>query len=191
MTPAEPPPGTIYLPKAYQTRRRGNEPTAGPSPTRRETAEPTAGTAEPTAGTAEPTGIGTADPTQSPTPGQGQMDVALNEMGGSGKSGEAMLTEEGADLVVELSVVPSDPADAHPAHIHVGSCASQGGVIHPLDPVLDGSSHTVLAGVGLTEVADGMYYINVHESAANMANILACGNIPEWIPPTVTAVYRR
>jgi hypothetical protein len=31
----------------------------------------------------------------------------------------------------------------------------------------------------LAAVADGNHYINVHESAENPGNILACGEIPE------------
>jgi hypothetical protein len=80
---------------------------------------------------------------------------------------------------VELAIEPSDPADAHPAHIHGGSCDSGGGIVHPLDDVVDGSSVTTLMAVSLSDVTDGAHYINVHESAANLGTTIACGDIPE------------
>ncbi len=181
-TDVPPPPGTIYLPVAWQMKRHSEEPTAAPGPPT-EKPDPT--------DTVEPTPDETAEPTELPTAEPRMLSLALEEMGGSGKSGEAMLMEIGADLVVDLTVAPSDPADAHPAHIHLGTCAGQGAVTHPLTTVVDGLSESLLAGVTLTDVADGMHYINIHESAANMGNILACGEIPMWVPATNTPVARR
>jgi hypothetical protein len=98
-------------------------------------------------------------------------------MGGSGMSGTGSLLETSENLLVDLILLPED-VGPHPAHIHEGSCAAQGPVVHPLTSVEAGVSHTVLAGLTLADVADGAHYVNVHESAQNPGNIIACGDIP-------------
>ena len=102
----------------------------------------------------------------------------------------------------------------HPAHIHQGSCAELGDVIHPLTDVGGSTSGTPTAGdmtgtpatgtmmasptsmdamaspspmagemsvttveASLSDLAAGGYAINVHESAENIGNYIACGDI--------------
>jgi hypothetical protein len=50
--------------------------------------------------------------------------------------------------------------------------------VHPLEAVVSGLSQTLLAMLDLADVADGTHYVNVHESAQNPGNIIACGDIP-------------
>jgi plastocyanin len=88
----------------------------------------------------------------------------------------------------------------HPAHIHDGTCAELGEVVYALSDVgpgtvrngevstggqvvgqtedifpVDVSSTTV--DVPLSKITDGTYAVNVHESAENIQNYIACGNI--------------
>jgi hypothetical protein len=114
-----------------------------------------------------------------PLPG---VDVSLAEVGGSGKSGDGVITQMEGGLSVELLISPANMDDDHPAHIHSGACAAPGAVVHPLSNVIEGMSATSLAGVALADVADGAHAIAVHESAANMQNIIACGDIPMYVP---------
>jgi hypothetical protein len=88
----------------------------------------------------------------------------------------------------------------HPAHIHSGSCASLGDVVYPLNdvggPMMDASGTPMAAGMAMgassaipvqvsmtTVQADlntllgSAYAINVHESAENIGNYIACGDI--------------
>jgi hypothetical protein len=69
-----------------------------------------------------------------------------------------------------------------PWHVHVGSCAKPG-------PVLgDAKAYTPLtvsaagaakgkATLAMAMPEDGSYYVNIHESAANMSKIVACGDL--------------
>ena len=119
---------------------------------------------------------------QEPPPEVSAIERALAEVGGSGKSGDGLIVQVDDDLSVELLISPSSAADDQPAHIHTGTCAALGAVVHPLTNVVDGMSATTLAGINIGDVADGAHAIAVHESAANMQNIIACGDIPMYVP---------
>ena len=88
---------------------------------------------------------------------------------------------------------------AHPAHIHSGTCATLGDVVVPLNDVggemmgadgspmameemgssaaipVDLSSTTVQ--MALADILGGEHAINVHESAENIQNYIACGDL--------------
>ncbi len=87
--------------------------------------------------------------------------------------------------------------DAHPAHIHSGTCAQLGDVVFPLSDVsseivVDGTpmageamgsdddavawSVTTVAAP-LADIVSGGHAINIHESAENIGNYIACGDI--------------
>ena len=114
--------------------------------------------------------------------------VALEEVDGSGVSGEATLSEGAggsSTFTVEVEVEPAG-ADSRPAHIHNVTCAEYAQledsdaeaatVTDPLENVGDeGSTSTVQAE--LTERATGEYSINVH-SAFIPFPAVACGDIP-------------
>ena len=81
--------------------------------------------------------------------------------------------------------------DAHPAHIHAGSCAELGEVVFPLSDVAlpvgdmmgaEGGhpveiSDTNLPDVALQTILDGAHAVNVHLSADEIGTYIACGNI--------------
>src|SRR5262245_9687070 len=88
--------------------------------------------------------------------------------------------------------------ESHPAHIHSGTCDTLGDVVYPLNDVggammdangtpvpsmemgakdaipVDASMTTVQAT--LNDLVGTAYAINVHESADNIGNYIACGN---------------
>jgi len=90
-------------------------------------------------------------------------------------------------------------ASAHPAHIHAGTCVTLGDVVFPLSNVggemMDaagtpvamketGPTTAIPVGVSVTTVAAdlntiiaGGHAINIHESAENIGNYIACGDI--------------
>jgi len=88
--------------------------------------------------------------------------------------------------------------EAHPAHIHSGTCATLGDVVAPLSSIgpeglVDGTpSAGETAGpesaipvevsittvpMALADIISGGHAINVHESAENIGNYIACGDI--------------
>ncbi|HEV2074182.1 MAG TPA: hypothetical protein VGR29_11140 [Thermomicrobiales bacterium] len=92
-------------------------------------------------------------------------------------------------------------AQAHPAHIHSGTCEELGDVVFPLNDVapleadatpaaspaaspaagLPGemvvAESTTILEVALDDILGGEHAINVHESAENIDVYIACGNI--------------
>ena len=87
---------------------------------------------------------------------------------------------------------------SHPAHIHNGTCAELGDVVQPFSNVsaeaMNNSTPMAAAMVGssaaipvlssvttvqmaLQDILNGDHAINVHESAENIGNYIACGNI--------------
>ena len=81
--------------------------------------------------------------------------------------------------------------EAHPAHIHSGTCDQLGDVVYPLADVAAPSGEEMGAGGGhlvkiseanhvdapLQEIIDGGHAINVHLSAEEIGTYIACGNI--------------
>ncbi|MDQ4045294.1 MAG: cupredoxin family copper-binding protein [Chloroflexota bacterium] len=89
---------------------------------------------------------------------------------------------------------------AHPAHIHSGTCEELGDVVFPLNdvapldagatPAASAAAAPVAAGAGevvaestteveasLDDILAAEHAINVHESAENIGNYIACGNL--------------
>jgi uncharacterized cupredoxin-like copper-binding protein len=88
--------------------------------------------------------------------------------------------------------------DSHPAHIHSGSCANLGDVVAPLSDVgpADQVNGTPTAGqavgspsaipvetsvttvnMALKDIADGNHAINIHLSAEDIGQYIACGDV--------------
>lgn len=69
-----------------------------------------------------------------------------------------------------------------PWHVHVGSCAKPGPVLGdakaytPLTVTAAGTAKST-ATLAIVMPEDGSYYVNIHESAANMSKIVACGDL--------------
>ena len=83
---------------------------------------------------------------------------------------------------VELKLLGDVVGSVRPWHIHVGSCAKAGGVFGggrsytpiTIDEKGEGAGKASLVAV-LPDT--GTYYVNIHESSANMGKIVACGDL--------------
>jgi hypothetical protein len=71
---------------------------------------------------------------------------------------------------------------SRPWHVHVGSCAKGGAVLG--DAAAYGVLKVSATGTAKAKITlamampeDGSYYVNIHESAANMGKIVACGDL--------------
>lgn len=101
--------------------------------------------------------------------------IDLAEQSGSGQSGTATL--EPADGMVRVTIeLDNQPADPQPVHIHSGTCAELGDVVHPLTNVENGSSETEVAA-SLEDLQAGEFAVNVHQSEADIGTYVACGDI--------------
>jgi hypothetical protein len=118
-----------------------------------------------------------AETTVAAEEGGASVTVDLSEQSGSGQSGTATLQSMDAGtthVTIELS---SPPADPQPAHIHTGTCAELGDVVHPLSNVEGGSSETDVAA-SLEDLQGAAFAVNVHMSEADIGTYVACGDIP-------------
>ena len=101
--------------------------------------------------------------------------VPLAPQSGSGESGTATLTKDGAKTKVMLSV--PNAQGTQPTHIHKGTCANlDPKPAYPLSPVTNGKSETVV-NASLDDLQNGGYAINGHKSAQELTTYVFCGDI--------------
>jgi LPXTG-motif cell wall-anchored protein len=109
---------------------------------------------------------------------QDSVTVALNPINNSGISGSAVFTPVGNQTQVVVTINGEPTGGSEPIHIHTGQCgATLGGVKFPLKNVENGMSTTVV-DTPFVPLWSGGFAINAHESAANIKNYVACGNLP-------------
>jgi hypothetical protein len=101
---------------------------------------------------------------------------AMTAQNGSGEHGKVTLVGTGSKTAVTISLSGEDTTGKQPAHIHAGPCATLGGVKYPLSDVVLDKSVTVV-DAPLATLTNGTFAINVHESAANLAKYVACGDL--------------
>lgn len=104
------------------------------------------------------------------------LTLDLAEQNGSGVTGEATLTGDGDQTTVSLDL--EGAPGMHPAHIHEGTCADLDPA--PKFPLVDASNDASETTVpaSLDTIRSAPHAINVHESAENIENYVACVDIP-------------
>ncbi len=140
------------------------------------TVQPTATTVKATATTAEYT---------TPTPGgtpqaSAPITITLNDMGGSGVTGTATLTDMGTTTDVDVTIDGGLTPGTHMNHIHTGTCAAQGPILENLENLeaaADGSvpSTSTVIAKPLSDFDDGNHYVAAH---ATDGTVVACGDNP-------------
>lgn len=107
----------------------------------------------------------------------------------SGKDGRkltgkatAVPAADGAGTVVSVSLEGDTPGATRPWHIHSGSCAASGGVVgggRAYTPLtIDAKGHaTAKATIAVALPDTGKFYVNIHDAAAAMGIIVACGDL--------------
>lgn len=105
----------------------------------------------------------------------------LTQVADSGVNGSVTLTDAGPEQTSLEIVLDSQGAETapHPAHIHKGTCQNyEQEPLIPLNDVdQDGTSETMVER-SVKELLEGDLVVNVHESAQNLENVIACGTIP-------------
>lgn len=112
------------------------------------------------------------------------MNAAPGASVGQSVTGMAQLTLTGGTLTVKLTLSGLAPNSSHPAHIHSGSCESQGAVIYPLQNVVadgSGSASVTTTINNVSSIPNGSWYVNVHRSTELSTQTgfdpVACGNV--------------
>lgn len=101
------------------------------------------------------------------------VSIPLDARNGSGESGVAILTPDGAKTIVELQL-KGGSGDPQPAHFHTGTCDNYGPrPLYPLRAVVHGASTTTL-DVPIEKLTAGDLVVNVHKSFDDIATIVSC-----------------
>jgi hypothetical protein len=88
-------------------------------------------------------------------------------------------------LTVNITLLGLDPNSKHPAHIHSGNCAKEGGELYSLHDVVANKQGIGTSISTIDDVADGIpatgWYINVHNGptmASDQQSMpISCGNV--------------
>jgi Cu/Zn superoxide dismutase len=106
-----------------------------------------------------------------------ELTVPLTAQSKSGVTGTVTFTEDGDQTQVEVQLEGDTSTDAHPAHIHPGTCAKlDPAPKYPLDNVEDGSSTTTI-DASIDDLLATPMAVNVHRSDAAIQTYIACGDI--------------
>jgi hypothetical protein len=112
--------------------------------------------------------------------------LTLDRGGGPSQaaSGNAQLSIAGDVLTVVVTLSGLEPTSTHVAHIHSGSCASQGDVVKPLTNLTaDGSGNATATTTigGVSSIPTSGWYVNVHRGVNLSSPIdfdpIACGAV--------------
>lgn len=106
------------------------------------------------------------------------MTINLGAQNNSKQDGQAFLNDTAAGLTVKVQVKNEPAGASEPAHIHQGTCAKLNPAPwKPLSNVVHGVSVTTIKGLTIADLKKAKYAINVHESAANLAHYVSCGDL--------------
>jgi hypothetical protein len=97
-------------------------------------------------------------------------------------------------LTVKIAMSGLAPSSTHPAHIHAGSCNSNGAIVYPLKSVVANNLGVGTSETTITGVKDGIpassWSINVHNgpnlSSAIESAPIACANVTNPTPSTTS-----
>jgi hypothetical protein len=120
----------------------------------------------------------TQTPSTQTAPSMQPVVFQLKMQNNSGESGTATLSDENGKTKVVLSIMGMPKDVSQPAHIHTSTCAAIGGVKYPLNFPKNGTSETVIDVSLGSLLAQGPLSLNVHKSAMEISNYVACGNLP-------------
>ena len=92
------------------------------------------------------------------------------------------VTKDGTGTEIAVTLADDTPGATRPWHIHTGTCEKSGGVVgggRAYAPIVindkgQGTGKATLA-VALADTAT--YYVNIHDAAAAMGIIVACGDL--------------
>ena len=112
------------------------------------------------------------------------LTAAPNASTGQSAQGTTQLTLSGGTLTVKLTISGLAPNSVHPAHIHSGSCESQGAVVYPLTNVtadVSGNATVTTTIPNVSSIPGSGWYVNVHRgpglSTQTEFDPIACGNV--------------
>src|SRR5688500_1767706 len=112
----------------------------------------------------------------------GDWDATLSPSNNSGVRGTSSAQSVGVGTGARININNATPGAVHPWHIHVGTCASGGGIVgsasdYPALTVSSSGTASADATIGAALNEQTAYHVNVHRSPTDMGTIIACGNL--------------
>lgn len=91
-------------------------------------------------------------------------------------------SKDGAGTEVTVTIADDTPGATRPWHIHTGSCEKSGGVVgggRAYTPIVidDKGQCSGKATLAVVLADTATYYVNIHDAAASMGTIVACGDL--------------
>jgi hypothetical protein len=120
------------------------------------------------------------------TAAQDEPVVVINELNGSGVSGDATLTDNG-DGTTTVDILVDGATGGHPAHIHSGTCDALGDVVYPLTDVDATGASLTDVDTTVADLQAAPHAINIHLSADEIGTYVACGDITAGVGAETTA----
>ena len=116
----------------------------------------------------------------------GRMELQLEPVNNSGVSGEVYLTPVQGSTTVVVVIEPSDTVGSeghsHAAHIHSGTCDNIGGVVAPLETIVNnptsGPTSTTFVQLDMATLGDGNHLVAAHEAGGEPGQPVVCAEIP-------------
>ena len=108
--------------------------------------------------------------------------VVIAGKDGAAVHGTGTAKSEDKTTKVQIKLMGDVAGSVRPWHIHTGSCAAAGGIfggMRSYKPITIDAKGNGAAKLSLpASLPDtGHFYVNIHESAANMGKIVACGDL--------------
>jgi hypothetical protein len=126
---------------------------------------------------------------QSTFPATQSSSYQLAPVNSSGMAGTVYIADYGAEnTFIVVNVVNADASLSYPAHIHEGSCGSNGEVAVPLEDVKGSRGLSVtMTDAPYTDLVLGNFYVNVHHPE-DINFILACGELSAGAQAAIDAM---
>jgi hypothetical protein len=116
------------------------------------------------------------------TPAGASWRASLQSMNGTSISGSATVTPAPGGSTANINIRDAVAGAVHPWHVHVGTCATGGGIAGPASAysplnVTSGGNANSSAQLPMTLDPTQSYHVNVHNSPSDMGTIVACGDL--------------
>lgn len=113
------------------------------------------------------------------------MPFGMDAQNASGVSGVGHVVTELGSFTVTIQLTGLVPLSSHASHVHIGSCASPGGIAYALLQVIADSQGQATATTRVTEdysLPRTGWYVNVHlgpnVNESEYAPSVSCGDLP-------------